>query len=259
MIASLGRLGALCLVVIVSLLVSHRSKSTGDDIHRKDSPTTQTRSRYGFADSTTETRRLAYRKRKKAVPQRRGVTGFPASKLAACRTKSGPCAKREDPTFPITLVMAWSTGHCGTTTLASPDSYVNASHVNFFHEKIHLKREEWTLMTRSAEKKWVSNTFLPFVSSQVSAKSPVYFDPGHHIVYFIFGLIKAIAAQDRIKLSLCSVLCWTEEEALSLTFGGDEKAGHWWVEWSVRQKEPSLGSSNRLRPRDLFFLFQFSA
>ena len=97
-------------------------------------------------------------------------------------------------------------------------------------------------MTRSDEERWVLSVFLPFVYSQVSAKSPVYFDPGHHIVYFIYGLIKAIAAQDRVKLVLFPIFREAEEEALSLTYGGDEKSGHWWVEWSVREKEPASDS-----------------
>ena len=127
--------------------------------------------------------------------------------------------------FPISLVIGFSAGHCGTSTLSDHRTYHDASRLVFYHEKGYIKREHWRRISRKEEEKWVLQTYLPFVRSQVSAEKPIYFDAGHQNLFFIYGLIRAIgnSKQNRTQLTLFPIRREMKEHALSLTYRSENR------------------------------------
>ena len=78
------------------------------------------------------------------------------------------------PPCTIELVLGWSTGHVGTSSLALPSLYADAPRVVFRHEAVKVPgdaRASWARWSRADEARFVSDTYLPEVLADVAANA----------------------------------------------------------------------------------------
>jgi hypothetical protein len=84
------------------------------------------------------------------------------------------------------IVLVWSTGHCGSSTIGSKNTYSDIDSIAFDFEGIFMHRERWMHISHQGKQAFV-DTFLPKVRNDMRDESKrVYLDAGRQIVFFIY-------------------------------------------------------------------------
>lgn len=68
------------------------------------------------------------------------------------------------------IILGWSTGHVGTTSLCDPSIFKSTNFVSIAHElkpdpSIQFNKENWQVSTYLDEYNFVNNTYIPTILS----------------------------------------------------------------------------------------------
>ena len=125
---------------------------------------------------------------------------------------------------PYDFVFGWSTGHVGTTSLSSAETYNNPQNITFIFEAdrhpnyVHLLKANWNTFTHQNELKFVETQFIPLML-KLRRNSTTLVDLGHHNLYFIYGLLEYIKLNpDKYRILFVRIRRDRHESALSLSY-----------------------------------------
>ena len=125
---------------------------------------------------------------------------------------------------PYDFVFGWSTGHVGTTSLSSAETYNNPQNITFIFEAnrhpdyVHSLKAKWKTFTHRKELKFVESRFIPLML-ELRQNSTTLVDLGHHNLYFIYGLLKYIKLNpDKYRILFVRIRRERHESALSLSY-----------------------------------------
>jgi hypothetical protein len=136
--------------------------------------------------------------------------------------------------FNYTYVFGFSTGHCGTTALAAKGVFGDGDRqrqIHFEHEmaSTRLGYREYTRMNASDEYRYVQNLLFREIHKVMTPNQTVFYDNGHHTLYFMDGLLKFLTDTQRqypsqFKYHILRLRRNRVETALSLTFHGEKRS-----------------------------------
>lgn len=139
----------------------------------------------------------------------------------------------------VVVVVVWSPGHCGTTALADRRIYEDTTQTVIQPERGTRLKSDYERGGRKGELAYAAETFWPHVSSSLEAvvgPSPVYFEPGHQTVSFIYGLLNASAIPEGFKVVACRLRRARYEHAMSLRSSHPERVWRDLCDMGLRYK-----------------------
>ncbi len=125
----------------------------------------------------------------------------------------------------IELVLAYSTGHVGTTSFSKEATYcINKDNceirksVLFRHEAYSILFDNYVEWSKEGIYIWVKNNYLTNIKRDLlNANKSCFFDVGHHNLYFIEGLLRVIN-ETKVNHSIIRIRRHRVEVALSLLY-----------------------------------------
>ena len=127
-------------------------------------------------------------------------------------------------------IFAFSTGHVGTTTFSSEETYCQKStcprkgRIFFRHEHFGLLRDVWTKSNYKEEYEWVKNSYFPHIVKIMNKQDKdIYFDSGHTSLYYADGLMRYITREGLYRqTTFLRIRRHRHEAAVSLTYNREE-------------------------------------
>jgi hypothetical protein len=95
----------------------------------------------------------------------------------------------------VEFIFGYSTGHVGTSSFAERERYGEGERqdsIRFRHEWVEtkLKHDVWITYNEHDEYNFVRQQMFPTIMESLKAYQKTYFDNGHHVLYFIYGLLR---------------------------------------------------------------------
>lgn len=77
------------------------------------------------------------------------------------------------------LILGWSTGHVGTTSLSDPAIFKDTTSISMAHEldcdsRLQFNKEKWQVSSYKDEYKFVSHTYIPTVLAYRGSKKTFF-------------------------------------------------------------------------------------
>jgi hypothetical protein len=170
-------------------------------------------------------------------------------------------------------VFGFSTGHCGTTSFSQKSVFgkgARQDQIHFEHEMqtTRLNSLDYRHMDAATEYKYVKGRLFRAIADAMRPGERVFYDNGHHTLYFMNGLLKFLTDmkkihEDAFKYHIIRVRRNRVETALSLTFMGEKPADpdHLRTRWHPAERHEDviykMGRSDwqSLTPFQVQFLF----
>jgi hypothetical protein len=133
--------------------------------------------------------------------------------------------------FKYEYIFGFSTGHCGTTALAAKAIFGEGNRqgqIHFEHElpSTRISHKDYERMNATQEYRFVQNLLFREIHKVMGPNETVFYDSGHHTLYFMNGLLKFLTETQRLyptlfQYHILRVRRNRAETALSLTFHGN--------------------------------------